>query len=393
MELDPQAVMLAKSIRRVESGDNFTAKGKSGEYGAYQFTEPTWKTYAKQYGITASLKDATPQQQNEVAYKKIKEWKDAGHNVGQIASMWNAGEKRKDAYLQDFRGTNDMGVKYDVPAYAKSVATAYQTFKSGGQAVNDGSNPSSVIAPQETPQAPQPVTEPEKPGLVKGLVQGAANATGLPKLVASGVGLLHQVGGLVSDKQQALADSAKTEGVDLGLFGGKVKPLGASGNAKKDLTEAISTGVKAGLTAATASSLFKTVLGKFGASKAVMNNPVVKNAFGEITKEALPAISNTQKFDMLSRAIQTASPTEKIILEKALGQIAPSVAKELGVPLSKLIPMLPQAIKNPGLLRQGLKLGLLAEGGRSIFNSAKGLFKNYAKQEIMPQEQTIEAAP
>lgn len=141
--LDPQAVTLAKAIRQTESGGNFQAQGKSGEYGAYQFTEPTWQTQSKKYGLNIPLKQATPEQQNEVAYKQIKEWKDQGYNPGQIASLWNSG--KPDAYLDpSYTGTNSHGVKYDVPAYAKSVATAYQTLKQGGQVGIDPNNPSST---------------------------------------------------------------------------------------------------------------------------------------------------------------------------------------------------------------------------------------------------------
>src|SRR5258708_5460417 len=112
-QLDPDAVNLAKSIRHVESGNDFQSEGKSGEYGGYQFTEPTWNTYAKEAGINVPLRQSTPEQQNEVAYKKIKQWKDQGKNVGEISSMWNAGEGKPNAYLEGNSGVNDKGVHYD----------------------------------------------------------------------------------------------------------------------------------------------------------------------------------------------------------------------------------------------------------------------------------------
>lgn len=143
-QLDPEAVNLAKAIRQSESGGNFQARGKSGEYGAYQFTKPTWEGASKKYGVNVPLEQATPEQQNEVAYKQIKEWKDKGYNVGEIASMWNAGESRPNAYLENHKGTNKYGVSYDTPTYAKSVATAYHTIKNGGDIVVDSTNPSAV---------------------------------------------------------------------------------------------------------------------------------------------------------------------------------------------------------------------------------------------------------
>lgn len=156
-QLDEGVVNLAKAIRQSESGGNFNATGKSGEHGAYQFTEPTWKTQASKYGIDVPLKEATPEQQNAVAYNKIKEWKDAGHDVTQIASMWNAGEGEPDAYTGKFGsnagshkagdpsiGVNKYGAKYDVPAYAKSVSEAYLKLKNGEDVGSDPNNPSSV---------------------------------------------------------------------------------------------------------------------------------------------------------------------------------------------------------------------------------------------------------
>lgn len=150
-QLDPDAVNLAKAIRQTESGGNFTAQGKSGEYGGYQFTEPTWNAWSKKYGVNVPLQQATPEQQNEVAYKQIKEWKDAGNNVGNIASLWNSG--KPDAYLDtNYKGTNSHGVAYDVPAYAKSVATAYQSLKAGNSVGVDQNNPSSVGTAYKPPQ-------------------------------------------------------------------------------------------------------------------------------------------------------------------------------------------------------------------------------------------------
>jgi len=149
-QLDPQVVNLAKAIRKQESNDNFTARSKDGSFGAYQFIKPTWDATAKKYGVNAQWEQATPQQQNEVAYKQLKEWKDKGYNVGQIASMWNAGSGRPNAYLEGLKGTNKDGVNYNVAEYARKVATNYQAFKNEG-----GGQPTQV--------QPQPVAPVEKP--------------------------------------------------------------------------------------------------------------------------------------------------------------------------------------------------------------------------------------
>lgn len=128
-QLDPQVVNLAKAIRQHESGGDFTRPGKSGEYGGYQYTEPTWDAYSKEFGINVPLRQASPEQQNEVTYKKIKQWKDSGYNVGQVASMWNAGPGKPNAYLEGHKGVNQYGVEYDTPLYAKKISEYYQQYK------------------------------------------------------------------------------------------------------------------------------------------------------------------------------------------------------------------------------------------------------------------------
>lgn len=127
--LDPKVKAMTQAIRDTESGGDFNAKGASGEFGAYQFMPDTWQAYAREAGVNAPFGSATPDQQNEVAYKKIKQWKDQGYNVGQIASMWNAGPGKPNAYVEGNKGTNTQGVAYDTQAYAEKVAKAYQRLK------------------------------------------------------------------------------------------------------------------------------------------------------------------------------------------------------------------------------------------------------------------------
>lgn len=146
-QLDQQVVALTKAIRQAESNGNFQARSKDGSFGAYQFIKPTWDSTAKKYGVNVQWDKATPAQQNEVAYKQIKEWKDKGFNVGQIASMWNAGAGKPNAYLQGLKGVNSAGVAYDTPAYAKKVATFYQQFKGQTQSQEVAAEP--TIAEQK----------------------------------------------------------------------------------------------------------------------------------------------------------------------------------------------------------------------------------------------------
>lgn len=129
--LDPTIVNLAKAIRQTETrgqADPYTAKGASGEFGAYQYTEPTWQADVKAFtGKDIPLAQADKILQNEVAYKKLESLKKQGYNVGQIASIWNSGSPEWEGKV----GVNKKGVKYNVPQYVDSVANAYQAFKSG----------------------------------------------------------------------------------------------------------------------------------------------------------------------------------------------------------------------------------------------------------------------
>jgi len=126
--IDPKVKALTQAIRRAETGglaDPYNARGASGEFGAYQFMPDTFKNYAQKYLGDANAQP-TVENQNKIAYSFVKEKKDAGHTPAQIASMWNAGEGRPNAYAENFRGVNKLGVAYDVPAYVAKVSKNYK---------------------------------------------------------------------------------------------------------------------------------------------------------------------------------------------------------------------------------------------------------------------------
>lgn len=122
--LDKKIIALAKAIRQHESGNNYQAKGGSGEFGAYQFMPATWKSWAKKY-LGNSNAEMNRINQNKVAYYRIKEWKDQGLNPGQIAAAWNSGSPYN---WENKIGVNKFGVRYDVPKYVKSVYSIYKRF-------------------------------------------------------------------------------------------------------------------------------------------------------------------------------------------------------------------------------------------------------------------------
>lgn len=151
-QLDQGAVKLAQAIRHVESGGNFSARGKSGEYGAYQFMPSSLKAWSKQY-LGREVTNPTPQEQNEIAYRKIKELKDKGYKPDQVAAIWNSGKPD----YQNNRGTNSFGVAYDVPLYVSKVKSAY--LSQAGSNVNGQDQPQDQGAMpngEDTTRTPEP---------------------------------------------------------------------------------------------------------------------------------------------------------------------------------------------------------------------------------------------
>jgi len=151
-QLDPSVVALAKAMRRAESNENYSAPGKSGEYGAYQFTEPTWKAWAGKYLNNPNADVRDPVNQDKVAYYRILERKQAGLTPEQITSEWNSGNPN--AYLENHRGVNKYGVMYDTPSHVNKVMGYYSTLKNEhmlhrnqGAAVGSAPSPTGPITP------------------------------------------------------------------------------------------------------------------------------------------------------------------------------------------------------------------------------------------------------
>lgn len=126
---DPKILAIVKALAYTENGGKPTeAKvGGSGEVKSiFQFMPDTWKMYSKQ--VFGKEMPISPELESVVVYKKVQNWINEGHDVNQIASMWNAGEQKPDAYKY-LKGTNSKGVKYDTPAYAKKVSEYTKQFE------------------------------------------------------------------------------------------------------------------------------------------------------------------------------------------------------------------------------------------------------------------------
>lgn len=343
-DLDPTVVNLAKAIRQTESGGDFNAKGQSGEHGGYQYTPDTWNAVAPKYGITSKLETATPQEQNAVTYNRIKEWKDSGKNVTQIASMWNAGEGEPDAYTGKFgkdtgshkagdpsRGVNAYGAKYDVPKYAESVANAYLALKNGGEVQQDPNNPSSVLPEKNDSSQPTFYESPKTDTPNTGAVGTNPNDSLVWKLLDNSVTRGAQK---VADNMTFGGASQLTDETGKALNYGYQSAkslLGFKNNL--DTSEAPDVGkafAGAGKTLAGVGLLAATGVGRGALSaankaKEVLVNPktvsVIKNILPGFEK-----MSATEVYDGLSNAKVTGHTAN--VVTKALGEILPKYIKE-----------------------------------------------------------------
>ena len=106
--------LLLETIKIIESGGNYSIKGKSLEYGAYQFTSTTYRMYS--YLYFKELLPMTPENQDKIARKKIENLVKAGFTDSEIASFWNSGSPEWEGKI----GINKYGVKYNVPKYVEN---------------------------------------------------------------------------------------------------------------------------------------------------------------------------------------------------------------------------------------------------------------------------------
>lgn len=181
--LDPSIVRLAQAISKTETGGSknpYTTSGASGEYGAYQYTPATWAGDSQKYlGQSVPLEQATPAQQDEVAYNKIKDLGSQGYKPSQIASIWNSGKADPTGNV----GINKYGVAYDTPGYVKKVEAHYNQLQqsSGGYNPQPYSHPDTNVGGIPSGTGTTGTDTPSTPSAPENLWQKAGD-------VASGIG-------------------------------------------------------------------------------------------------------------------------------------------------------------------------------------------------------------
>ena len=95
---DPSTKRIADTIKEKESNNNYGAKANgSTASGAYQFTNGTWNSLTKKYGIGTQYKTASsapPEIQDAIAGKYIENiMKDVGGDVTKVPVVWYTGNK------------------------------------------------------------------------------------------------------------------------------------------------------------------------------------------------------------------------------------------------------------------------------------------------------------
>ena len=153
-QLNPQTLAIVKAIAYTENGGapdiGNPSAGQSGEMkSTFQFMPDTWKIYSKQ--VFGSEKPLTPQNESLVVYQKVDNWLKEGYTVKQIASMWNAGEQKPDAYLGN-QGKNKQGVPYNTTKYATKVDSYAKQFGHQDAVTTSQTQPSTVAMTQPTSQ-------------------------------------------------------------------------------------------------------------------------------------------------------------------------------------------------------------------------------------------------
>lgn len=380
-QLDQSVVALTKAIGQSESGGNYSAQGKSGEHGAYQYTKPTWDSDSQKYlGQAVPLEQATPAQQDEVAYKKVQDLGKQGYKPDQIASIWNSGKPD----YQGNVGTNKYGVKYDTPAYVKSVGAAYDRIMKGQSAGMDPNNPSAsgtqngqqnsngfINAASIPPAGTVPSGDRQIPGWQQSLNKG-------DYLKAAGQG--------ASDAVQAFGNAvtgggAGVLGQSIGTLGGLLKEkisgaLGGQDNSRYYDTSAPSIGdtaLAAGKTIAAgygAKGLGAAASGLSGliSGGSALASPAVEGAMANFNMpiEEFQSLSSSEKLNALSEALKGANTSDSMVLKKAIEEVTPGAMRELGTGTF--------AERYPGIAKSMGLMGRLIKGaGKTVPYVGAGL--------------------
>ncbi len=320
-QLDPSIVNLTKAIGRTESGGNYEAKGKSGEFGAYQFRPETWKAWAKQH-LGNENAPMSKENQDKVAYKQVETWGKQGYKPAQIASLWNSGKPEWEGNV----GVNSMGVKFDTPSYVKSVGGAYEELQKGNVDPVITPNPSTVTQPV---QQPEPTLGQEIKNRVGDLTKAVADTTTGKINPISGViqtagAVAGGIGDVVNKGLELIPGVKKVEEL-LGKGVGKLANTSAGQSVINSIAEwskkhpELSADIGAGFNIATAIPILRGL----GAVKNIALDSVSTALKGIAEKGAVKDLTEVASRTVGGRKMLKASPDsiKTLVKERALPEI------------------------------------------------------------------------
>lgn len=331
MQPDVQALALTKAIRKSEGADYKNTTGDAGtSSGAYQFQPDTWKGYAKEV-LGDENAPLTEENQNAVAYTKIKGWKDSGMGPAEIAAKWNHGSEKGWENLVGDRQINGQTVHYDTPGYVKkTIANFHQIYPQETQKYNPQSQENKSLTFADIPKSGTETNQDK--GFLGDLATGDFKGAGMNAL-KGGEGLLNKIAspfvGLAAAPVQAIAKGlgqpdpyAQGIGTDIsGTQGTGVKVSNLDvGSKTKDLLKA---GAITGAVAASPEvpGLISKVFGKTLAPEVATQ---VMSKTG-IPLKVFNTLSNTEKLNALGETLKGAQAGDAINIAKEMEKLKPGV--------------------------------------------------------------------
>lgn len=331
-QLDPSVVKLMQGIKQVESGGNYNAVGKSGEFGAYQFMPSTYAAAAQKFGVDPT--DTSRAAQNKVAYFQLKAFKDKGYTPEQAAAAWNGGEGIvQNGTWQNNVGTNDKGVAFNTPDYVQKVIAAAR-------------NPQPAMTDM---QPEQQQDQPSIGGFAGNVVKSGANFVGnIGQALLHPIDTIQNIGGAAVGGLQELGGQQNDNTAKFDNLVNFFKDRYGSVSQLEHTLYTDPVGVAADLSAvlsggAAAAGKIGTLGGAVDASRA----SELAGATGLRTMAQDTAVGNTAtRFsETLSRAADLANPLTPVMsgARKLVGgEMAQTVAETIG---SKLTGMEPSTIQ------------------------------------------------
>ncbi len=172
--LDPTALTLSRAIRASETsldGDynkTITEPNGTTSWGAYMWNGDNFQNWAKQYGLDPN--DKSPQNQDKLAYTRIKSLLDKGLSQSEIAAMWNGAH------------TSNGTLVANQPSYAEKVKSNYEKL-----AQNYGQPQSQFVDPSQIKLTPFQQTGTQQTGTQTPTTQPSQEPSGAGGVLKSAV--------------------------------------------------------------------------------------------------------------------------------------------------------------------------------------------------------------